>query len=261
LPARKAHHGLTLLEILLVGGLLVVLFSFVMPNLFGRFEKQQLIESANRLRAQIQMTRTQAQMDNLRYRIRWVTHEDTNADDVRDWPRQPFVEFEPDPYDTDWEEWELADPVWVMDEILLSPVRCLSVTLGKPMHYETYDDRFGRTDFERPMERPELVFEPNGTCEWATFTLTDDRVNADGELMILDVIVDGRSGQAFIQHPLTDEEMEELELGQGMDKLIPFLREDRIRNAKPLDEIVRQREAEREEFLRTGKRLGEEDYE
>lgn len=258
MPARAAHRGITLLEILIVGGLLIVLFTFVMPNLFGRFEKQQLVESAQRLRAQIQMVRTRAQADNLRYRVRWPTEEDTDADDPLDWPRQPFIEYEPDPYQTEPDDWSLAESAWVLEETLIAPVRCLTVTLGKPTAYLTFDERFGLVDFEGVMDRPEVVFNPDGTCEWATFTLTDDRASRDGELYVIDVIVDGRTGQVWIQQPLTDDELEELELGRGPEKLVPFLREDRIRGAKPLEEVVRERQAAREEFLRTGKVAGEE---
>ena len=89
--------------------------------------------------------------------------------------------------------------------------------------------------------------------------MTDDRVNKRGELNIIDVIVDGRTGQVWIQHALTDDDLRELEEGSGTATLVPFLREDRIRGAKPMDEIVRDRQAAREEFLRTGQAEGEED--
>jgi type II secretory pathway pseudopilin PulG len=248
----------TLLEIIMVTGLLVVLFAFVVPNLFGRYEKQQLLESAQRLRAQIQMVRTQAQADNLRYRIRWVTEEDTNEDDLLKWPREPFIEYEPEPFITEWDKWSPADSAAVQQESLIEPVRCLAVTLGKPTAYETFDERFGGVDFNQAMDRAEVVFNPDGTCEWATFTLTDDRRNHRGELNIVDVIVDGRTGQVWIQQPLTDKELEQLRLGSATDKLVPFLRQDHIRGAKPLEEIVRDRQAAREEFLRTGKKPEEE---
>jgi hypothetical protein len=235
------------LEILLVVGLLAVLFAFVMPNMFVRYEKQRLIESAQRLRAQAQMVRAHAMADSQRYRIRWADEEDTDADEVLDWPRQPFIEYEPDPFETEEDEWEPAEATWVLDEILIAPIRCLAVQLGKPTEYLTFEERFGRLDPESEPIRPDLVFEPDGTCEWATFTLTDDTETAIGDLNIIDVIVDGRTGQVWLQQQLSETELDELEEGLGMEKVIPFMRRDMVRSGKPLDEVVRERQAAREE--------------
>ena len=67
-----ARGGFTLLELMLVLGMLALLAIFVVPNLRSPIERSYLPESGERLRALITLTRANAMLDGLRYRIRFL---------------------------------------------------------------------------------------------------------------------------------------------------------------------------------------------
>ncbi len=166
----------TLLEVLLVVGILAALSALVLPNLIGEIERNRLPNSAEQMRSMLTLVRSNAMFDGLRYRIRFPLEDE--LDDEGD-DRQPLIEREDDPV----KEPGVFNPVkapWVYGETLLRGVWCLQVRLGKPTierikdGYESQDvsDRLGEMFEDEDPDYPSLLFEPDGTSEWAVFALT-----------------------------------------------------------------------------------------
>jgi prepilin-type N-terminal cleavage/methylation domain-containing protein len=229
---RRTIHdirdGFTLMEMLLVTGLLAILSALVLPPMIQDIERSRLPDSANQMRSLLRLTRGYAVMDGRRYRVRFLEEgesaEPRDANIVYD-PRQPVVEWEPEP---------LSEPgtfvpvlaSWAQSDVLRKGVRCLEIRLGKPTveslrkndterHEMLVEDLLGEAD-----ERyPPLYFEPDGSTEWATFVLTSAPPSAGEradeidplEYPVIEVILDGVSGLAWLQRPLQDEELDMLE--------------------------------------------------
>jgi type II secretory pathway pseudopilin PulG len=213
------RRAFTLLEALLVVLIVGLIAALSFPNLAGEMQRRSLEESARRLRSLVGLTHAHAMQDGIRYRITFPgtpDPQDTNADEkvsVATATEQPEVTRESDPlqYPDQFNsfEWE-----WLRDGVMQEGTRCVAVLPGRP-------------DFEikgqspiagpSPQEGTEatfvpLTFNPDGTCDWVTFVLTD--LPPDIELKsghvgrILNVIVDGRTGETWIQRALRTEEVE-----------------------------------------------------
>jgi prepilin-type N-terminal cleavage/methylation domain-containing protein len=218
------RSGFTLLEILLVVGILVVLSGLVLPTMFQEIESARLPESARQMRSLLQLTRAHAMYDGKRYRIRFL--EPGEEEDLEQSDRdlgQPLIEREDDPI----EEPAVFNPVrehWTEGATLLEGVRCVEVRLGKPTLQRILDQ-----DTERQEElvqelgdvtdelRPPLYIEPDGTSEWATFVVTNAPEDA-GDLAeeledypMIEVILDGFTGLVWLQRPFYEEELAMLE--------------------------------------------------
>ncbi len=80
-------------------------------------------------------------------------------------------------------------------------------------------------DEETDEGRPAVVFQPDGTSEWATFVLTDAPVDESPEdseqWRELNVILDGVTGRVWVQRPLREDELELLE-EYGLDLPLRF---------------------------------------
>ena len=101
-PAARPAY--TLLELMLVLSLLVVLAFFIVPNFQSPIERSHLPESGERFRSFITLTRANAMLDGLRYRMRFLSEADEQWDKLSEHERlQPLIEFEADPIKQPWE--------------------------------------------------------------------------------------------------------------------------------------------------------------
>ncbi len=216
---RIRRRGFTLLEIVLVIGLLVALSAMVVPNIVKQIEDRRLPDSADQLRSLILTTRAEAMFDGKRYRIRFPAEDE--LDDEGD-DRQPLIEREDDPL----LEPGVYNPVnahWVYGETFLRDVWCIQVRLGKPTvaqlqeGYESTDEDELDKEFEdEDPDFPPLIIEPDGTSDWATFMVTNlpretsvEDVEEDDP--VIEVILDGPLGLIWLQRPFREEELDMLE--------------------------------------------------
>lgn len=219
---RRQRHAraFTLIEVVLVIGLLLLISAITLPNFFSELKREELPTSANQLRALVTLARANAAFDAMRYRIRFPREGETDA---LGGVHQPIVEREDDPIAHP----EVFNPVttsWAVGKTLLGEVRCAEVRLGRPTVADIKQRResasreleqaFGvRTkgeEFER--ERPPVYIEPDGTSDWATFTLTKAPLEIPlSELYQqpgIDMILDGLTGLCWLQRPFYDEELD-----------------------------------------------------
>lgn len=241
-----AAGGFTLLEVALVIGLMVLLAAFAWPALQRRFEHSQLPESGDQMRSLLELTRAQAMMDHRRYRIRFAPNE-----------RQPIVEWEKDPFQAPG-KFELVKADWTADDRLMGEAQVHEVRPGRPEYTLPLDDErseqqqtettevvVGGEDGATPVaeddsatapppaekmddapideKRPPLIFEPDGSSDWATLIIanvTPEKPIEDGAEQIW-IEIDGRSGLASIRPPLSEQEMADESLRVPRSKLRP----------------------------------------
>lgn len=222
----------TLLEMILVIGILVILTGLVMPNFLNELEASRLPNSAQQMRALLTMTRANAMFDGKRYRIRMPRDDELDA---MGGDRQPIIEREDDPV-REPEKYNVVKAPWTFGETFARGVWCAQIRLGRP----ELDDEFlsGERskeiaeqlfDDEDP-QYPPLIVQPDGTSEWVTFVLTNvDRDTDVDELEdddpVIDVIMDGMTGLIWLQRPFRDEEIEMLRENNWP----PVLRQDFLR--------------------------------
>ncbi len=211
------HHrrnAFTLLEVSLVVGILLVISAMALPSFMEEYQRELLPGSGRQLRSLITMTRANAALDGKRYRIRFP--EEDEAGIASGW-RQPLIERENDPID-DPGEYTLVTSPWAVGDTLLGKVWCAEIRHGRPTIEMLQDTRSkiedavedAAKDFE-PERRP-LMVDPDGSSEWATFVLTDaPRETSYDQLETyprIEVILEGPTGQAWLQRPLFDEELD-----------------------------------------------------
>ncbi|NOX58833.1 MAG: prepilin-type N-terminal cleavage/methylation domain-containing protein [Planctomycetes bacterium] len=254
---RYVHRGFSLLEILLVTGLMAILAGLALPSLMNDIMQARLPESARQMRALIQLTRANAMIEGLRHRIRFPREDELDAQGEQ---RQPIVEVEDAPLARP-EEFRPVLAAWARDETMLRGIRCVKVRLGKP----TIDQLLGQDKFVEEADQarldeieakagesyeeefPPLVFETDGTSEWATFLLTDappkipsEDIDDDSEFSRVEVILDGLTGLAWLQRALYVEELEMMQ-ENGWP---PVLRKDFLTPRKLTeDQVLEIREA------------------
>ncbi len=235
---RCRRRGFSLLELLLVLGMMALLTAMVFPNLIGQIEEVRLPDSAEQMRALVTAVRSNAMFDGKRYRIRFPR--DDEIDDTGD-DRQPIVEREDDPI-SEPEEYNRVIAPWTFGEVFRTGVWCAQVRIGRP----SIDDDFlsgeesedmAEVVFEDEDPRlPPLVIGPDGSSEWATFVLTSVDREMDIEEIeerdpVIEVILDGMTGLIWLQRPFYEEELEMLR-ENGWP---PVLRQDFVR-PEPLTE-------------------------
>ena len=203
---------------LLVLSLLALVLAFSLPD-YGRMaQSQALLDSAKNLRTLIVLTRAQAMQAGVGHRIFFPGTADPNdryADKEIDVPfetKQPEVERQKDPL-MNPHVYEGTRPEWMLDKIMQDGTRCVAVLPGKP-HFGIRPDSeiAGPSVTEDLAEFVRLGFNADGTTSWVTFVLTDLPFDEEPEERhvgrILNVIVDGRTGQTWIQRALRVEEVE-----------------------------------------------------
>ena len=229
------RSAFTLLEILLVVGLLVALTIMAWPALSNRIEAAELPESATKLQSLLFMARSQAVMDHKRYRVRF----DQGLE-------QPLVEVEPDSINAAGEWIASAEP-WTLDNILLGDVRVHAVKLGRPVYLTpqvTRDDAEAESDeglsglLTRAQEEvatlvqgrkgmgegedwPAIIFEVDGRTDWATVIIAkiepEDDLTPEHEQRW--VVLDGRTGLAQITEQVTEVQLADAGFYVNRDKL------------------------------------------
>lgn len=213
---------MTLLEVILVIGILVIIAGMVVPNFVRELEREKLPGSARQLRSLMTLVRANAAFDARRYQIRFPMEDEL---DPLGGDRQPLIEREDDPID----EPEVFNPVtapWAVGTTLLGDVWCAEVRLGRPTvaflrkleQRHEIEDEVEETYEDFEPERLPLIIEPDGTSEWATFVLTDaPRDTEIDEFLFFDdleeygaiqVITEGATGLAWLQRPLYEEELD-----------------------------------------------------
>lgn len=233
--ARAHRSAFTLLEILLVVGLLVALTIMAWPALSNRITAAELPESATKLQSLLFLARSQAIMDHKRFRVRF----DQGLE-------QPLVEVEPDPINAANEWVETTEP-WAADYILLGDVRVHAVKLGRPVYLTaqiTRDDAEaeseeglsgvltraqeevatlvqGRKGLGEGEDWPAIIFDVDGRTDWATVIIA--KLDPDEELEPEDeqrwVVLDGRTGLAQITEQVTEVELADAGFYINRDKL------------------------------------------
>jgi len=213
---RQAY---TLVEIILVIVLMGLLVAFTFPNLAGDLKRRSLVESADRLRSLIVMTHAHAMQDGRSYRIQFPGTPDPNDPraeqdvDVPSITMQPIVDRQVDPAGNPhlYGEFEAG---WKELPVLQEGTRCVAVLPGMPnFEINPHSPIAGPsiTEDEKTVFVP-LKLNPDGTADWVTFVLTD--LPPDIELeerhvgRIINVIVDGRTGQAWMQRAMRIKEVE-----------------------------------------------------
>ncbi|HKQ49607.1 MAG TPA: prepilin-type N-terminal cleavage/methylation domain-containing protein [Phycisphaerae bacterium] len=231
--ARPAlRRGFTLLEVLLALSLFVLLAAMAWPLMQGQLVAAELPESASRLRSLLYMTRSSAMLEHRRHRVRFSPGE-----------QQPVIEVEPDPiiepglwvpayYDWAEEPALLADievhrvlpgrpaymrPVSVSEEGVVDPLEAEPVAEEETSAVESTSaklqaarsDGMGGQEIEIDELRPIILFEADGSAEWATLVLS--RIAPTEELPEEEpqswVVLDGRTGLATIRDAVTQKQL------------------------------------------------------
>lgn len=212
--AQQTRRAFTLLELVLVLGIMVVITALAVPSFFGRLKREELPGSAQQMRSLITLVRAHAAFDGMRYRIRFP---EDDEEDPLGGDQQPIIEREIDPIDDPG----IFDPVtspWAVGKTVLGEAWCAEIRLGKPtieMLRRTRSQIRDAVDEELEdfsPERPPLIIEPDGTSDWATFVLTtaprdtsfDDLEHHER----VEIILDGETGLAWLQRSFYDEEVD-----------------------------------------------------
>jgi len=225
------------MEVLLVIALLVLLTAFILPDLKGNMDRRALVESADSLRALIVMTQAEAMQDGLKRRIEFPGTPDPldpharKEVDVPTTTAQPVVKTQTD---------ALNNPEFFGNdaphETLHEGVRCVAVLSWTS---EMYCDNSSGGGIAGPTINMKgetsfvgLTINPDGTTDKLAFVLTDlppDVQPQESDVgRIVYVVVDGRTGQTWLQRAWRVEEC----LMMAQYKVSPVLRQDYTRPDK-----------------------------
>lgn len=204
----------TLIEIVLVVGIMVTVAAIAVPSFLEQIKREQLPGSAKRLRSFLTLVRANAAFDGKRYRIRFPGEDEK---DPLGGDRQPLIEREDDPLHEP-EVFNLVTAPWAVGITLQPDVWCAEVRLGRPT-IERLQERRSRIEDQLIEEledfdpqRPPLFLEPDGTGDWATFLLTQAPRHTELERLEeyprIEVIYDGDTGLAWLQRPFYQEELD-----------------------------------------------------
>lgn len=239
---ERVRAGFTIIEMVLVIALLLLLSSLVVPVFTGELERRRLNDSIEQLQNAIAITRAHAMNDGLRYRLRWPEEEAYEEALESGKTLQPVIEVEAKPLEEPGEFTPVKE-LWAQVEPLHSGIQVTEVRLGRPktaeelireeeererleMVAEGVDKMFeddeedaveklfgggvdeAGTEEEKDPTRPAVVFDSDGTVEWATIFLTNGEETDEGEFRTWEVIIDGRTGKVGWRRSLTEEEIE-----------------------------------------------------
>lgn len=214
---QQVSRAFTLLEVTLAIGLLIVVSAIAIPSFVRQVEREELPGSGRQLRSLLALARANASFEGKRYRIRFPKEDETDA---LGGDQQPLIEREDDPIHDPEVFTEVTAP-WAIGKTLLGKVWCVEVRLGRPTIEDLRIRRDEITEISDELlessedfepEYPPLYIEPDGSSEWATFTLTNaPRGTPYDELEDhprIDLIVEGTTGLAWMQRPFYDEELD-----------------------------------------------------
>lgn len=238
-----ARAAFTLLELLIVLSLLVVLSFFAWPMMESQITAAKLPESAARIRETLYMTRSAAMLEHRRHRVRFAPGE-----------QQPTVEIEIDPLYQPG-VWTLVTYPWTKEPMLLDDAEVHEIQPGRPVYLkpvsetedadskaakeETQRDASldlqvtqgeqigsvsiasGNDEAELDEKRPPIVFETDGSSDWATIIVSDVRSEEalEEETPQLWVVLDGRTGLANVREQVTQEQLADPEFYIQKEKL------------------------------------------
>ncbi|MFQ5410976.1 MAG: prepilin-type N-terminal cleavage/methylation domain-containing protein [Phycisphaerae bacterium] len=233
-----ASRGFTLIEILLVVGLLGLLMALAWPMLQNQITASELPESADRVRDMLFMVRSEAALEHRRHRIRFVAGE-----------QQPHIEYEPDPIERPG-EWEPIKSAWARDPILLADVQVNEIRLGRPIYLKPVSREEGTDELEEQVEeeeeiidelddptgensdageedeeidedRPLIMYEADGSTGWATLIVSklplEETVEEENDQLW--IVLDGRTGLAKVREKVTEEQLADEEFYVQREKL------------------------------------------
>lgn len=211
----RSQRGFTLLEVMLVVGILAMVAMLAMPNVIGEIEGRRLRLSVEQMRSTLELVRANAQYDGLRYRIRFPM--DKELDPIGG-DRQPIIEREQEPLEQP-DEWTRVTAPWAVGETLLKGVWCIQVRPGRPTIEKLRNPELSVADkleaefegFEE--DYPPLYVEPDGNSNWATFVITAAERDLKAEDLTdeverVEVILEGPTGMIWLQRPLYEEELD-----------------------------------------------------
>jgi prepilin-type N-terminal cleavage/methylation domain-containing protein len=215
----RRRRGFTLVEVMLVVGLVALIAVMVIPNFMRQIRGEDLTRSAKQLRSFLTMVRANAAFDGKRYRVRFP-EKDADLQGLLD-DRQPIIEREDDPI----YEPETFNPVrasWTVGTTFLGDVWCSEIRLGRPTieRLQRLRKRAGEEISEEMEERYEdfeperlpLLINPDGSSEWAVFVLTTAPRNVEPENLPnypgVELIADGATGLSWVQRPFYKEELD-----------------------------------------------------
>ena len=217
---RRRIRAYTLIEIVLVAGLLVLISALAVPRMAHLLSRDELAGSARQLRSFLTLIRSHAAWDGRRYRIRFPEEQEQDA---LGGDQQPIVEREDDPLEFPEEFTTVTEP-WAVGTTLLADVWVAEVRLGRPTIAELQRLRQYRSEVENALERefedvehfeaqrPPLIIEADGTSDWAVFVLTQaprgTEIEELDEHPRIELILDGMTGLAWLQRPFYDEELD-----------------------------------------------------
>ncbi len=232
-------RAFTLIEVMLVIGMLLVLAYFVLPIFTGEIERRRLEDSISQMQSLINLTRAHAMNDGKRYRLRWPDEPNYEEASEKGLTLQPIIEVEASPIDQPGVFTEVND-VWAVGETLYTGVQCERVVLGRqqepnePNQFENEMSRIANgaeqmfqedsdldkmfqdnvtvkssTEEEKDPNRPAIVFDPDGTAEWATIYLTNGTLTEEGELQTWEIFIDARTGNVGWRRTLSEEERQQ----------------------------------------------------
>lgn len=233
-----AAPAFTLLEVMITLGLLVLLAGLAWPALQTQITAAELPESADRLRSALFMARCEAMMQHRRFRVRFAPDE-----------QHPMIEWESDPVNQPG-VFVPATVDWADEQILLANVQVHEIRPGRPVYLqalsETSDpdsllkeaeerererverenlnrgEGFGASqDQEVDPLRPVIIFEPDGSTDWATLVLA--RVSPSEPLEEEEpqvwIVIDGRTGLVMIRDKVTQEQLSDAKFYVLREKL------------------------------------------
>jgi type II secretory pathway pseudopilin PulG len=207
-------RAVTLLEVILVMGILVAITAIVVPNFYTEYRATELPGSARQFRSLLTMVSARAALDGKRYRLRFPMEDE---EDLLGGDRQPLIEREDNPFDEPEVFNEVTD-TWVIGNTLLGDVWCAEVRPGRPT-VELLEERRNRIEEaleeareEFEPERPPIMFEPDARTGWVTFVLTNAPRGTDiddlEDYEAIEVILEGETGMVWLQRPLYEEELD-----------------------------------------------------
>ncbi|MBI4579565.1 MAG: hypothetical protein HY718_07685 [Planctomycetes bacterium] len=214
------RRALTLVELIVVILLLGLIIGFLYPDLDKLFRARRMEESADGLRSLLVMVRSRAMHEGIRYRVQMPGTPDPldkHAEKEVDVPIetvQPEVFRQDRPIDFP-DSFVKIDEEWTQQKILQDGIRCVAVYYGTNFDETQGCPIVGPAITETKWEFVAVTFNPDGTCDAATFRLTDLPHDVDASSIaanrVLDLIVDGRTGQTWFQRAFLIEEKRVME--------------------------------------------------
>ena len=177
-------------------------------------KREELPVSAKQLRSLLQMVRAHASLEGKRFRVRFADEEEELPVADR---RQPLVEREDDPI-AEPEVFNLVTEPWAGGVTFLGDVWCAEVRPGRPniddlrAERSEVQDMLSQSEDDIDPIRPPLVFEFDGTSDWASFVVTlaspETALDRIKDHPTIEVILDGMTGLAWLQRPLSEKELD-----------------------------------------------------